>query len=145
MDKSFFCQWFMGFEKGLDQIDSDSRSCLLKHCAKHCADTGVLQSYLKLYQAVNGDRDAFYGRLGETGSVRGEVVVSNKEYLICFPKCACDLHAEFGVNTANLCECSRQSIIYVAKSVWRDDKTSVRQEGTILSGDAECRFRIVFD
>ena len=145
MENSFFCQWFKGFEKGLDNMNSSSRSCLLKHCAKHCADTGVLQSYLKLYQAVNGDRDAFYSRLNETGSVRGEVVISNKEYLICFPRCACDLHTEFGVNTANLCECSRQSIIYVGTSVWRDDKISVKQEGTILAGDAECRFRIIFD
>lgn len=25
MENSFFCQWFKGFEKGLDEIDSDSR------------------------------------------------------------------------------------------------------------------------
>lgn len=56
---SFFYQWLKGFEKGLDEMDSDSRSCLLKHCAKCCANTGFLQSYLKLYQTVNGERDAF--------------------------------------------------------------------------------------
>jgi len=145
MENSFFCQWFQGFEKGLDEIDADSRSCLLKHCAKHCADTGILQSYLKLYQTVNGDRDAFYSRLDETGSVRGEVVVSNKEYLVYFPECACDIHTAFGINTANLCECSRQSIIYVAKCVWPDSGIQVEQEETILSGNAECRFRIIFD
>ena len=145
MDNSFFCQWFNGFEKGLDEMDSCSRSSLLKHCAKHCADTGVLQSYLELYQAVKGDRDAFYSRLSETGSVRGEVVESNKEYLICFPECACDIYTHFGIHTANLCECSRQSIIYVAKSVWPGSRIRVEQEKTILSGDAECRFRIIFD
>ena len=48
MENTFFCQWFKGFEKGLDEMDLDSRDCLLKHCAKCCADTGVLQSYLKL-------------------------------------------------------------------------------------------------
>ena len=126
-------------------MDSCSRSSLLKHCAKHCADTGVLQSYLELYQAVKGDRDAFYSRLSETGSVRGEVVESNKEYLICFPECACDIYTHFGIHTANLCECSRQSIIYVAKSVWPGSRIRVEQEKTILSGDAECRFRIIFD
>lgn len=145
MDDSFFCQWFKGFEKGLDEMDSCSRSNLLKNCAKYCADTGILQSYLKLYQAANGDRDAFYSRLGETGSVRGEVVESNKEYLICFPECACDIHTHFGIHTANLCECSRQSIIYVAKCVWPDSRIQVEQEETILTGAAECRFRITFD
>ena len=145
MENSFFCHWFKGFEKGLDEMDADSRSCLLKHCAKYCADTGILQSYLKLYQTVNGDRDAFYSRLDETGSVRGEVVVSNKEYLVYFPECACDIHTAFGINTANLCECSRQSIIYLGKSVWSNSSIRVEQEKTILSGDAACRFRIIFD
>lgn len=115
MENSFFCQWFKGFEKGLDEVDLDSRSCLLKQCAKHCADTGVLQSYLKLYQTVNGERDAFYSRLSELG------------------------------NTPNLCECSRQSIIYVGESVWGDSKIRVEQVETILSGDAECKFRVIFD
>lgn len=145
MENTFFCQWFNGFEKGLNEMDSDSRSCLLKQCAKSCADTGVLQSYLKLYQTVNGERDAFYSRLSEIGNVCGEIVVHNKEYYIYFPECACDIHTTFGVNTTNLCECSRQSIIYVAKSVWSDSKVRVEQVETILSGDRECKFRVIFD
>lgn len=145
MENTFFCQWFKGFEKGLDEMDLDSRDCLLKHCAKCCADAGVLQSYLKLYQTVNGERDAFYSRLSEIGNVRGEIVVSNKEYFIYFPECACDIHTVFGVNTNNLCECSRQSIIYVAKLIWSDNRIRVEQVETILSGDTECKFRVIFD
>lgn len=145
MDYSFFSQWFRGFEKGLEELDSDSLSLLLKHCAKCCADTGVLQSHLKLYQAVNGERDAFYSRLSEIGNVRGEIVVPNKEYFICFPECACDIHTAFGVNSNNLCECSRQSIIYVGKRVWNDIEIKVEQVQSILSGDAECKFRIIFE
>ena len=132
MDHSFFCQWFRGFEKGLDEMDADSRSCLLKHCARLCADTGVLQSYLKLYQTVNGDRDAFYKRIQEMGPVRGEIVVPNREYLVCFPACTCDIHTAFGVNTPSLCECSRQSIIYVGKCVWGDSRFRVEKEASIL-------------
>lgn len=145
MDKVFFSQWFKGFEKGLDEMDSDGRSSFLKHCAKHCADTGILQSYLQLYQTVNGNRDEFYTRLNEIGNVRGEVIVPNKEYCIYFPDCACDIHTKFDINSANLCECSRQSIIYVAKNVWCDSKVRVEQEKTILSGDKECKFRVVFE
>ena len=145
MDASFFDQWFKGFEKGLDEIDPESRNCLLRHCARSCADTGVLQSYLELYQTVNGERDAFYSRLSEIGHVRGEVVVPNKEYFICFPECACDIHTAFGVNSASLCECSRQSILYVGKCVWHDSAIRVEQVKTILSGDDECRFRIIFE
>ena len=145
MDKKFFCQWLKGFENGIDEMDAESRSCLLKHCAKHCADTGVLQSYLKLYQTVNEERDEFYSRLSEIGNVRGEIVEPNKEYFIYFPECACDIHTAGGVNTANLCECSRQSIIYVAESVWTDSIIRVEQVETILSGDSECKFKVIFE
>lgn len=145
MDNSFFCQWFKGFEKGLDEMDSDSRSNLLKHCAKCCADTGILQSYLKLYKTVNGERDAFYSRLNEIGDVRGEIVVPNKEYFICFSKCGCDIHNDCNINTPNLCECSKQSIIYVGKSIWTDSKIRVEQVETILSGDTKCKFKVIFE
>lgn len=145
MDKKFFCQWLKGFEKGLDEMDLSSRSCLLKQCAKYCADTGVLQSYMKLYQTVDGDRNEFYSRLSEIGNVRGEIVVPYKEYFIYFPECACDIHTAGGINTPNLCECSRQSIIYVGESIWNGSKLHVEQVETVLSGDAECKFRIRFD
>ena len=145
MEQTFFCQWFDGFEKGLEEIDPDSRSCLLKHCAKHCADTGVLQSYLKLHQTVNGEQDAFYARLHELGNVRGEVTVSSKEYFVCFPECACDLHTAFGIDTPHLCECSRQSILYVGKKIWGDRPFRVEEVETVLSGGKKCRFKVIFE
>ena len=144
MDSSFFCRWFSGFAKGLDEMDAGSRSALLRQCAVCCADTGVLQSYKKLYLTVNGDRDAFYERLSELGNVSGEVVVPQKEYRVRFPECGCDLHNDCGVDTPALCECSRQSILYVAENVWNDSARVIPEE-TVLSGGRECRFRLVFD
>lgn len=145
LDNDFICTWLRGFETGLNKLDAKSRSNLLKHCARQCANTGVLESYLRLYRAVGGNHDAFYSRLSELGNVRGEVVVPGQEYRICFPECACDLHTAGGVNTPCLCECSRQSILYVAETVWKGYKLRVEQEGTVLSGDPECRFRILFE
>ena len=144
MDREFFCAWFRGFEQGLEVMDADARNDLLAHCARQCADTGVLRAYLRHYQAVGGDRDAFYRRLHELGNVRGAVVVPGREYRVCFPDCACDLHTACGVNTPCLCECSRQSVLYIAKAVWQGCDIRVDAEGTILSGAAECRFRLVF-
>lgn len=145
MDKKFFCQWFKGFAEGLDEMDSESRSRLLKHCAICCADTGVLQAHLKLHKAVNGNRDEFYRRLCELGNVRSEIAVPGKEYFILFPDCSCDLHTVGGINTPNLCECSRQSILYVAERVWERSKVQVEQIKSVLSGGAECKFRVRFD
>ena len=144
MDKVFFESWFKGFENALEAMDGDARSLLLAHCAEQCAGTGVLQSYLRHYEAVGGDRDAFYLRLHELGNVRGEIITPGREYHICFPDCACDLHTECGVNSPVLCECSRQSIRYVAETVWKGCDLRVETEGTVLSGAPECRFRLIF-
>ena len=144
MDRDFFLCWFRGFEEGLEAMDADARSRLLKHCARRCADTGVLRSHLRHYQAVNGCRDDYYRTLSEIGNVRGEVLVPGREYAICFPDCACDLHTECGVSTPLLCECSRQSIRYVAETVWKGCRVQVEPEGTVLSGAPECRFKLIF-
>ena len=145
MDGEFLCRWLKGFERGLEEMDAQARSRLLAHCARQCADTGVLQAHLRHFRAVGGDRDAYYRRLDEIGGVRGEVLVPGREYRICFPECACDLHTQGGVDTPLLCECSRQSILYVAKTVWQGCALRVETEGTALSGAAECRFRLVFE
>ncbi len=144
MDRPFFNVWFKGFESGLEAMDGDARSLLLAHCARQCTNTGVLQLHLRHYEAVSGNRDAFYRRLHETGNVRGEVITPGKEYYICFPDCACDLHTECGVDSPVLCECSRQSILYVAETVWKGCRLRVEPESTVLSGAPECRFRLIF-
>ena len=144
MDEKFFRKWFKGFESALMEMDAESRVGFFRHCAKQCADTGVLQSYLRLHRAVGGERDAFYRRLHEVESVRGEIAVPGREYYICFPECSCDLHTACGVDTPHLCECSRQSILYVARTVWPGCEIRVEAEGTILSGAPECRFRVIF-
>lgn len=144
MDETFFRQWFQGFEAGLDAIIPEARSSLLKHCARRCADTGVLEAYRKLHREVNGDRNEFYRRMQEVGAVRGEILLPDLEYLVCFPACTCDLHSAGGVNSPSLCECSRQSILYVGEQLW-ESPFRVEQVETILSGAKECRFRIVFD
>lgn len=144
MDQDFSKIWFQGFEEGLDKMTPESRSCLLKCCAKRCADSGVLELYRKHYTKVNGDRDEFYRRIEELGGARGEVAVSGKEYYIYFPQCYCDLHLSAGVNSPNLCECSRQSILYVGEALWGKDCCTVENMGTVLSGSSECKFKVVF-
>lgn len=93
---------------------------------------------------MNGNRDEFYRRMDEQCGVSGKVIVPGKVYEICFPTCLCDLHTTGGVSTPNLCECSRQSIIYVAQMIWNTTDITVECLGTVLSGQKECKFRICF-
>ncbi len=141
----FFKEWLKGFEKGLDELDESGRRCLLKNCAKSCADTGILEMYRKHNRDVGGDRDEFYKQIHVFKGVRGEIVRPQKEYFLIYPECLCDLHTSCGINTASLCECSRQSILYVGEEIWGKDTFTVENMGTVLSGSRECRFRIVFN
>lgn len=43
-------------------------------------------------------------------------------------------------------ENSRQSIIYVGRNIWGEStRFSVKNQGTVLSGNKECRFIIEFE
>lgn len=144
MDQDFYQAWFSGFQTAIDKLDTSSRETLLQECAKKCADTGIHQIYRDHYENVGRDRDSFYARLSEISGVSGEIIVSGQEYYVVFPACTCDLHTTAGVNSPNLCECSRQSIIYIAKSIWGDVPLTVEMIESILSGAKECRFKITF-
>lgn len=141
LDSNFFKSWMKGFEKGLNSLDEENKICLLKQCAKSCADTGVLEKHQKLYEAVNHNRDEYYSRLNETGNVIGEVVFPGREYIVTYPECGCDLYTFCGLSSVSLCECSRQSILYVEQSVTGENITVERLE-SVLDGGKVCKFRI---
>lgn len=146
MDKKFYGEWFRGFSDGIERLEEDARSCLLRCCAERCADTGVLTAYRQLYAQVGGNRDGLFRQIEKLGGVRGEVTVPGRRYAVIFPECVCDLHRTGGVETPALCECSRQSILYVCEQIWGPgEKCTVRNRGTVLSGERECRFDITFE
>lgn len=142
-DLEFFKNWLKGFERGLDALDEVNKINLLKYCARNCANTGVLEKHQKLYEMVNHNRDEYYRRLNETGDVIGEVIISGKEYMMIYPKCGCDLHTSCHLSSPSLCECSRQSILYVEQSITNEIITVERLE-SILEGHKICKFKIKF-
>ncbi|MDE5597850.1 MAG: hypothetical protein K2J04_08455, partial [Lachnospiraceae bacterium] len=88
--------------------------------------------------------DEYYRRLNVTGNVVGEVIISGKEYIISYPECGCDLHTSCGLASVSLCECSRQSILYIEQSVTNKIITVERLK-SVLANDKVCRFRIRFE
>lgn len=139
----FLCLWAEGFSEGLDVLDNEGRSRLLACCARKCADTGVAERHRRLY-AEAGSRDEYYRRLHELGGVRGKILSPGAEYLVVFPDCACDLHTCLDVNTPRLCECSRQSLLYVTQQAAGTSAFTVDCLGTVLTGEKDCRFRIAY-
>ncbi len=145
MDEVFVKFWMNGFEKGIGLLDEKSRNLIFENCAKNCADSGVLEKHRNLFEKCSHDLDQYYSRLSEIGGVDGHVIESGKIYEEIFPECGCNLHTECGVNSPVLCQCSIQSILYVAKSVTGRKNVSVKCIENVLSGGKKCRFRIEFE
>lgn len=89
-----------------------------------------------------GDLDRFFVKIDELDDVRGEIVCAGREYNLCFEACSCALHRAGCVNTPMLCECSRQSVLYVMSELWPDRKFGVEVRASILRGADECVLNI---
>ena len=134
--------WFKGFENAIAHMGQQERESLFGECGKNCADRWVLNLYKNLYNKVNGDMDLFFKEINGAEGVKGEIVEPGKKYSLFFKKCTCGLHNEGYVNSPHLCECSRQSIIYVFNSITPNKKVDVALCSTILRGGDECEFSI---
>ena len=134
--------WFKGFEKGIAKLTAEQREQFFSECGKHCVQCGTLQVYKELYEKANGDMDVFFSEANELPGVRCETIEKGSVYNLYFLECTCRLHKQGYVSTPLLCECSRQSILYVLQSLWKNRKFNVAICSSILRGNPECKMRI---
>jgi hypothetical protein len=138
----FLNNWFQGFEKGINSLDQNEKEKLFCSCGRNCANSGILKIYQELFLDSGKALDIFFTRLNQIECVAGNVVTPGKVYEISFPRCLCDLHTLGYIHSDCICECSRQSILYVMSSLEPEFEYQVDKLTTVLHGDKECRFRI---
>ena len=68
-----------------------------------------------------------------------------KIYELIFTKCGCPLYTHAKINSNNLCECSRQSMICVFKNLVPQKNFKIECTESILAGNKKCCHKIVFD
>ena len=117
--------WFKGFEKGIAKLSEEQRETFFRECGRNCVQCGTLQVYKNLYEQAAGDLDRFFAIADEQPGVRCETVEKDAVYNLYFLECTCELHKRGYVSTPLLCECSRQSILYVLHSLWKDRRPSL--------------------
>ena len=103
---------------------------------------GTLQIYKDLYKQAAGDLDQFFAKANELPGVRCETIEKGSVYDLYFMECTCGLHKQGYVSTPLLCECSKQSILYVLHSLWKNRQFNLSICGSILRGNPECKMRI---
>lgn len=134
--------WFKGFEDGIAKLSEEQRETFFRECGRNCVQCGTLQVYKDLYEQAAGDLDRFFAIADEQPGVRCETVEKDAVYNLYFLECTCELHKRGYVSTPLLCECSRQSIIYVLQSLWKDRTFQVTICESILRGSQHCKIRI---
>lgn len=134
--------WFKGFEEGVARLTAEQREAFFSECGKRCVQSGTLQVYKELYEKADGDLDRFFLAANELPGVTAEIVEKAAMYHLYFAECTCGLHGRGYVSTPLLCECSRQSILYVLRMLWRDRKFRVAICNSILRGGQECKMRV---
>ena len=144
MDEKFFNGWFTELNNGLDKMSIEECSRLFVGCAERCAGDALKYLYADLFKECGGNLDLFFQRVGEKKNVEGRIIESGKIYELVFTSCDCPLHTEMKIQSNRLCECSRQSMICVFRSLVPDREFSIVTKTSILSRDKECCHRIVF-
>ena len=134
--------WFKGFEDGIAKLSEEQRETFFRECGRNCVQCGTLQVYKDLYEQAAGDLDRFFAIADEQPGVRCETVEKDAVYNLYFLECTCELHKRGYVSTPLLCECSRQSILYVLQSLWKDRTFQVTICESILRGCQHCKMRI---
>lgn len=135
-------EWFKGFEEGISRLPQNQRETFFAECAKNCVKQGTLQIYQSLYERSCGDIDRFFTEAAKLPGVKCETVEKGRTYNLYFTECTCTLKCHGYVSTPQLCECSRQSILYVMHCLWKGRDFSVTLCHTILQGHTDCKMNI---
>ena len=107
-----------------------------------CVKDYVLPAQIKLYQSCDGNLDRVYGEAMNGNGYFGKVIESGHVYELGYEKCTCQKVLSGKVTDPELCECSRQSILYILNCLEPDSKFEVDVLETVLRGAEHCRFRI---
>ena len=134
--------WFKGFEDGIAKLSEEQRETFFRECGRNCVQCGTLQIYKDLYEQAAGDLGLFFAKVDELPGVRCEMVEKDAVYNLYFLECTCELHRRGYVSTPLLCECSRQSILHVLHSLWKDRTFRITVCESILRGGSHCKMQI---
>ena len=112
------------------------------HIKVNSDEYDALRHYQELYEKANGDLDTFFSEANKLPGVKSEIIKKGSAYHLHFMECTCMLHRQGYVSTPLLCECSKQSILYVLYSLWKDKAFRVTICESILRGSQHCKMQI---
>ncbi|WP_459481639.1 hypothetical protein [Clostridium saccharoperbutylacetonicum] len=138
----FFKCWFIGFEKGLENLNEEEQCKLLSECGRACSESYSKKIYQEIWKKTNNYSEFFKILNDKIPAVATFEIEENKVYELRYNRCLCDLHTKGYINTGSLCECSKQSLLYNLNSIFPNNRIQVILVDSILKGGKECVLRI---
>ncbi len=107
-----------------------------------CVKDHVLPAQLELYRSCGGDLDRAYGKAMNGNGYFGKVIETGRVYELGYKRCTCPKVLSGQIADPDLCNCSRQSILYILGCLEPGSDFEVEIMETVLRGAEHCRFRI---
>lgn len=143
--KGFDKAFFETLERSIETLPQEERARIYRPCAVNCVESYVLNIQRQQFEECGGDLDTQYERYGRSPYFFADIIERGRVYEIGYPRCLCPLVEEGYACPAGHCECSRQSILHVLHTLLPEKNIRVELMHTVLTGDAECRFRVTVE
>jgi predicted hydrocarbon binding protein len=135
-------KWIKNLIASLDKlVDEETRKLIFERCGRECIGKRNVTKARKVFLKSENIEDFLY----KYSKVNEHLHHEDDGVYLVYPKCYCPVVKNIppGQLSATYCECSKGW----AKELFEGAtgrQVEVVREKTILSGDEECRFKIVF-
>lgn len=146
-NEMFNKSFYQCMEKGIEKLPQQLREELYRPCAESCVKRYVLAEQQRQFDECGRDLDAQYQRYGRSPYFFADIIEKGHVYEIGYPTAACLCPmVSSGMAAGKVhCECSRQSMLTVLKTLLPDKDIKVELMHSVLTGEKECRFRVVVE
>ena len=135
-------KWIRNLIAGLDEhVDPETRRLILERCGRDCITKKMIDRAREVYS----DSENLEDFLRRYSGVNSHLHVEEGGVYLVYPKCYCPTVRNIPPEqlSATYCDCSRGW----AKALFEGGtgrRVEVVREASVVNGDGECRFRIVF-
>ncbi|HJJ42781.1 MAG TPA: DUF6144 family protein [Methanocorpusculum sp.] len=132
--------WIKNLLKSLDDnLDEKTKITIMEACGENCPFTHLTDERLLAIKDASTDEHDFLEKLSHQWRVK----IEGNDVYVVFDKCYCPLVSENSDDaSATLCYCTLGNL-KKKFSIGLNRDIDVLMEKTILSGDDECRFKIL--
>lgn len=143
----FIKEFYQSLEESIGNLSQSAREELYRPCAESCVKKYVLSEQQRQFDECGKSLDAQYEKYGRSPYFFADVIEKGHIYEIGYPteQCVCPMVMSGIASSSVHCECSRQSMLCVLKTLLPDKKITVELLHSVLTGGKECRFRVVVE